>query len=135
MSRLDFLQVCYSSSKSLGRCQTCCKTLTHLWHRSIGVQAEGERVRRKFSLQPFAYLWCIHCEGGEKEKAFMLCKHCSAIVKILVCFQHWFGHTSKPHSTIQPAVKKINSLPCRLSTPAQPSTWANESPYGSVFQK
>lgn len=30
-----------------------------------------------------------------KEKAMILCKHCSATVKTLLCYQHWFSHRSK----------------------------------------
>lgn len=46
---------------------------------------------------PFPGLFTV--EVQEKEKALLLCKHCSALVKILMSFQHWFSHTSKPHST------------------------------------
>jgi len=30
-----------------------------------------------------------------KEKALMLCKHCSATAKTLVCYQHCSSHKSK----------------------------------------
>lgn len=34
-------------------------------------------------------------DSGMKDKALMLCKYCSVIAKILVCFQQCFHHKSK----------------------------------------
>ena len=67
--------------------------------------------------QTLAYA-LIYSLGGqwETEKALMLFKHCSAIAEILVCCQHCCSHKSKKPRTIQAAVKKINSVPDRLST-------------------
>ena len=51
---------------------------------------------------------------SEKEKALMLCKHCSAIAKTL-CFTSTGLVTSLEHSTIQAATEKINSIPAKPS--------------------
>lgn len=42
----------------------------------------------------------------------MLCKHCLAIAKTLVCYQHCFGHRSKTCAMLA-AMKEINSIPAR----------------------
>lgn len=31
----------------------------------------------------------------EKEKMLVLCKHCSATIRMLPCYPHWFSHMSK----------------------------------------
>lgn len=50
--------------------------------------------------------------GGKQ--VLRLCQPCSAIAKISLCYQHYFGHRSKPqhHKT---AVKTINSIPAKTS--------------------
>lgn len=48
--------------------------------------------------QPLALLPNLQPAAGgqsEKHETLNLCKHCSAIDKMLVCYQYWFGHKSK----------------------------------------
>lgn len=51
---------------------------------------------------------------AEKQTALILCKHCPAIAKTLMCYQCCFSHKSK---TICAAVKKVNSIPTKPSNP------------------
>ena len=54
-----------------------------------------------------------HWWGGVRaEKALALCKHCSAITKTSLCYQHCFSTTPK-HSPILATMKKINSIPAK----------------------
>lgn len=46
------------------------------------------------SRPPFSQLTGLGAES-EKEKALMLCNHCSAMAKTLLCYQPWFSHKSK----------------------------------------
>lgn len=50
----------------------------------------------------------------EPEKVLMLCKHWSAVAKVLLCCQHCFITNTK-HCTIWAATKKINFIPARLN--------------------
>lgn len=70
-------------------------------------------------------------EGTEKEteKAFKLCKGCSAIPKPTLCYQHSFGQKCK---TLPAAVKKMNSILSRPSTDTYKLPKALESQFGSV---
>lgn len=54
------------------------------------------------ALPPGCTAQSIHCEvaEGETETALMLCRHCSARPKILVCYQHCIGHKSKPQHPV-----------------------------------
>lgn len=47
--------------------------------------------------------------GGEKT-ALRLCKHCSAIAKTLVSYQHCLGYTDKPQH-YSAAMRKVHSIP------------------------
>lgn len=59
-------------------------------------------------------------EGGQsrKQKAFRLCKYCSATAKTLISHQHRFRHKLKMQHH-RAAVKNINSIPDRPSTAGQ----------------
>lgn len=54
------------------------------------------------------------CCGGEweAEKPLTLCKHCSAIARAFLCYQHCFDH----RSITQLKLEEINSIPARPST-------------------
>lgn len=66
---------------------------------------------------PAAYL--LRGKSGEKEKALMLCKYCSAIAKTMVCYL-----TNPKYSPIWTALKKINPIPARVGTTVFcSSTW------------
>ena len=51
---------------------------------------------------------------GEEQKRPWLCKHCSAVTKTSLCYQHCFS-TNPKHSLILATVKKINSIPAKIS--------------------
>lgn len=52
----------------------------------------------------------------ETKKALMLCKHCSAIMKTLVYYQHYFHYISKPqHHTCYYEEKYYSSIPSLMS--------------------
>jgi len=48
----------------------------------------------------------------------MLCKHCSEITKMSVCYQHYFHHKSKQKSK-EGTMKKINSISAKTITKGQ----------------
>lgn len=52
-------------------------------------------------------------EERETKVALMLCKHCSATAKTLLCGMSIVLVTDLKHTTIPAATKKINSLPSR----------------------
>ena len=53
--------------------------------------------------------------GGVGETALMLCEHCLAVAKALVCYQHVLATNTK-HSTMRTAVGKVDSIPARPNT-------------------
>ena len=67
----------------------------------------------------------------ETEKALTLCKHCSAITKTSLCYQHCFRHKCKTYSPLLVTMKKINSIPAKISIPleltfCQSSCWHSD---------
>jgi len=59
---------------------------------------------------------------GEAGKSLMLCKHCSQQLTHPCVVIETVLVTSPKHSTIQAAMKKINSVPAKTSTPSQATT-------------
>lgn len=54
--------------------------------------------------------------GVRSRKGLDLCKHCSAIRKTFLCYQHCFQDKSKTLPPIPATVKEMNAIPAKTST-------------------